>query len=192
MPQSFARRDGRHRRDAFRRAVVLLVRMTCRQSLIPQSPRVLCVRSHARERVRTQRASELMRWPRESRSWLQRQSNPGPSIGRSTEATSRASQPARLPRTAGRRRSARAMFQLRPRIGGAGVPAPQAPAPTALPHRRVAGSVMLRGWAGDSRRRGIPLAGQTAAAEPGGAELGRRWQFRTLVASFGWGPGFHR
>ena len=76
----------------------------------------------------------------------------GPSAGRSTQATSRASQPARLPRTAGRRRSARALFQMRPRTGGGGGPAPQAPPPTALPRRRVARSVILRGWAGDPSR----------------------------------------
>ena len=95
----------------------------------------------------------------------------GPSAGRSTQATSRVSQPARLPRTAGRRRSARAMFQMRPRTGGGGGPAPQAPPPTALPRRRVARSVILRGWAGDPRRRATPLPGPTAAAEPGSAGL---------------------
>ena len=68
----------------------------------------------------------------------------GPSAGRPTQATSRAWQPARLPRTAGRRRSARAMFQMRPRTGGGGGPVPQAPPPTASPRRRVAGAVILQ------------------------------------------------
>ena len=95
----------------------------------------------------------------------------GPSAGRSTQATSRGSQPARSPRTAGRRRSARAMFRMRPRAGGGGGPAPQAPPPTAPPRRRVARSVILRAAARPSRR-ATPLPAPTAAAEPVGARLG--------------------
>jgi hypothetical protein len=109
----------------------------------------------------------------------------GPSAGRSTQATARASQPARLPRTAGRRRSARAMFQARPRTGGGGAPAPPAPPPTALPRHRVAGSVIPRRWAGDPRRRATPLPGLTAAAEPGSARWGLGWRFRPLLTSLG-------
>ena len=109
----------------------------------------------------------------------------GPSAGRPTQATSRASQPARLPRTAGRRRSARAMFQMRPRTGGGGGPVPQAPPPTASPRRRVAGSVILQGWAGDPKRRAAPLPGLTAEAEPGSARLGLGWRFRPWLTSFG-------
>jgi hypothetical protein len=110
----------------------------------------------------------------------------GPSAGRPTQATSRASQPARLPRTAGRRRSARAMFQMPPRTGGGG-PVRQAPPPTASPRRRVAGSVILRGRGrgGDPRRRATPLPGLTAEAEPGSARLGLRWRWRAWLTSFG-------
>src|SRR5207342_3526513 len=115
----------------------------------------------------------------------------GPSAGRPTQATSRASQPARLPRTAGRRRSARAMFQMRPRTGGGGGPVPQAPPPTASPRRRVGESVILQGWAGDPKRRSAPLPGLTAEAEPGSARLGLRWRFRAWLTSFG-PSGLHR
>jgi hypothetical protein len=120
-----------------------------------------------------------------SSSSLARSISLGPSAGRPTQATSRASQPARLPRTAGRRRSARAMFQMRPRTGGGAGPDPQAPPPTASPRRRVAGAVILQGWAGDPRRRAIPLPGLTAEAEPGSARLGLGWRFRTWLTSFG-------
>jgi hypothetical protein len=114
----------------------------------------------------------------------------GPSAGRSTQASSRASQPARLPRTAGRGRSARPMFQMPPRTGGGGVPAPQAPPPTALPRRRVARSVILRAWTrtGDPRPRASPLTDRTAAAGPGSAS---GWRFRPWLTSFR-PPGLHR
>jgi hypothetical protein len=137
-----------------------------------------------------------------SSSSLARSISLGPSAGRPTQATSRASQPARLPRTAGRRRSARAMFQMRPRTGGGG-PVPQAPPPTASPRHRVAGAVILQGWAEPRRprRRAIPLPGLTAEAEPGSARLGLRWRFRAWLTSFGpsglhrrtlFAPGLHR
>jgi hypothetical protein len=115
----------------------------------------------------------------------------GPSAGRPTQATSRASQPARLSRTAGRRRSARPMFQMRPRTGGGVGPVRQAPPPTASPRRRVAGAVILRGWAGDPRQRATPLPGLTAEAEPGSARSGLRLRFRAWLTSFG-PSGLHR
>jgi hypothetical protein len=109
----------------------------------------------------------------------------GPSAGRPTQATSRASQPARLPRTAGRRRSARAMSQIRPRIGGGGGPVPQGPPPTASPRRRVAEAVILQGWAGNPSRRAIPLPRLTAPAEPESARLRLGWRFRARLISSG-------
>lgn len=115
----------------------------------------------------------------------------GPSAGRPTQATSRASQPARLPRTAGRRRSARPMFQMPPRTGGGGGPVPQAPPPTASPRRRVAGAVILQGWAANPKRRAAPLPGLTAEAEPRSARLGLGWRFRAWLTSFG-PSGLHR
>ncbi len=97
----------------------------------------------------------------------------GPSAGRPTQATSRASQPARLPRTAGHRRWARPMFQMPPRSGGDGVPAPQAPPPTALPRRRVVRSRILRG--------------PTRTCDPAmpGRASGLGWRFRPWLTSSG-------
>ena len=97
----------------------------------------------------------------------------GPSAGRPTQATSRASQPARLPRTAGHRRWTRPMFQMPPRSGGDGVPAPQAPPPTALPRRRVVRSRILRG--------------PTRTCDPAmpGRASGLGWRFRPWLTSSG-------